>query len=126
MVGFPNNPWCFPTKNDHLLGCEMGVITTILPETPKYRDALLNVFFFHNTVGDSEWVYPFLFFPKNYGALHAGAQRGQLRGCTMWRVLGMDSRCGGITDDSDRFFPWGKTGFFEGRILTKGARKFKE
>ena len=24
MVGFPNKPMGFPTKNDHHLGCEMG------------------------------------------------------------------------------------------------------
>ena len=24
MVGFPNNHWLKPTKNDHFLGCEMG------------------------------------------------------------------------------------------------------
>ena len=29
MVGFPNKPMGFPTKNDHDLGREMGVCTTI-------------------------------------------------------------------------------------------------
>ena len=34
MVGFPNKPMgCFPTKNDHDLGCEMGG-TTILGKHP--------------------------------------------------------------------------------------------
>ena len=35
MVGFPNNPMGFPTKNDQHLGCEMGVPP--FKETPIYQ-----------------------------------------------------------------------------------------
>ena len=33
MVGFPNKPMGFPTRNDHDLGCEMGVSS--FKETPR-------------------------------------------------------------------------------------------
>ena len=34
MVGFPNKPMGFPTKNDQHLGCEMGV--ALFLEAPIY------------------------------------------------------------------------------------------
>ena len=37
MVGFPNKPMGFPTKNDHDLGCEMGG-NPPFKETPIYYD----------------------------------------------------------------------------------------
>ena len=105
MVGFPNNPWVFLLKMI-ILGCEMGVPP--FKEAPKYRMHLPTFFFSTTTLGIPNHIR--CFFPeKKPGAIHAGAQRGQLRGCTMWRVLGMDSRCGGIPDDSDRFPAFKKT-----------------
>ena len=35
MVGFPNNHWFEPPKNDQYLGCEMGVFPPF-KETPIY------------------------------------------------------------------------------------------
>ena len=37
MVGFPNKPMGFPTKNDQHLGCEMGVPP--FKETPKFGES---------------------------------------------------------------------------------------
>ena len=36
MVGLPNKPMGFPMKNDHDLGCEMGVFPPF-KETPIYQ-----------------------------------------------------------------------------------------
>ena len=43
MVGFPNKPMGFPTKNDQHLGCEMGGKPTISGNTPKKKSNLHNL-----------------------------------------------------------------------------------
>ena len=46
MLGFPNNPWGFPTKNDQHLRGEMGVPE--FKETPIWVAGVITVLFFRS------------------------------------------------------------------------------
>ena len=96
-------------------------------ETPKYRDAPFKRFyFFHNTVGIPNGFIRFFFSRK------ISERFMQVRNADSFVAAQCGESLGWTADVEESLmtltgFSLGeRLGFFEGRILTKAARKFKE
>ena len=110
----------FPTKSDYF-GVWNGGKPTIFQETPKYRDALLNVFIFFSTtpLGIPNGFIRFFFVPKKF---RSASCRCATRTAS-W-LHNVESPWDGQQMWRNHWwlwpvFPMGKDGF-------SGARKFKE